>query len=111
MLGRAPQALLRRDRQAQLRAGDPVAGRAVGTRAPLRQVVRDPHRQVEVVALEVVAEAHRVSIVPAWPEWRGVARDEVNRRPRWRVDVRCGTGLPAAGWRQPWHYWYPAGWH
>src|SRR2546430_3055542 len=58
VLDGAPQALLGRDRQPQLRTGDLVRRRTLRTRTPLRQVVRYPHRAVEVVALEVVAETH-----------------------------------------------------
>src|ERR1700742_1012985 len=67
VLARAPQALPGRDRQPQLRPGDLVRCRALSTRTPLRQVVREPHRAIEVVALEVVAEAHGVSIPSAGP--------------------------------------------
>ena len=65
VLDGAPQALPGRDRQPQLRPGDLVRCRALSTRTPLRQVVRDPHRAIEVVALEVVSEAHDASIPSA----------------------------------------------
>src|SRR6266550_7506079 len=65
MLDGAPQTLPGRDRQPQFRLGDLVRGRALSTRTPLRQVVRDPYRAVEIVAVEVVAEDHGASIPSA----------------------------------------------
>src|SRR6185312_11842176 len=65
MLDGAPQALPGRDRQPQLRPGDLVRCRALSTRTPLRQIMRDPYRAIEVVALEVVSEAHEASIPSA----------------------------------------------
>src|SRR6185437_4491737 len=65
MLDGAPQALPGRDRQPQFRPGDLVRCRALSTRTPLRQIVRDPYRAIEVAALEVVSEAHDASIPSA----------------------------------------------
>src|SRR6185437_9594500 len=73
MLGGAPQALPGRDRQPQLRPGDLVRCRALSTRTPLRQIMRDPHRAIEVVALEVVSEAHDASIPSASARLRQIA--------------------------------------
>ena len=86
MLDGAPQALPGRDRQPQLRPGDLVRCRALSTRTPLRQVVRDPYRAIEVAALEVVAEAHGVSLSrSARRHGRAVRRVQLRgcTAPRW----------------------------
>ena len=57
MIARAPETLVRRDREAQLGPGHLVDGGALRAGAPLRQVVRHPDLGVEAGAVEVVPEA------------------------------------------------------
>lgn len=67
VLVRAPQSLLRQDAQGKARAADLVVGRGRLTRAPGRQVVRQPHRPVQLGSVEMLLELrgrHRF-ILPA----------------------------------------------
>ena len=52
----APPGMVSGDRQRQQRAADRVGGSGVGSRAPCGEIVRQPHRFIQVVALEVIAK-------------------------------------------------------